>query len=375
MIGLGNIGREHIKNLQSGAIGDVSVVAACSRSERPADLDQSIDHYQDYEQMLVDVRPDAVIVATPTKDHKQQAIDVLNAGCHLLMEKPAGMNVLEADALQKISLQPGQQFAVMLNQRYDPVYQRIKSLLTENLLGPIQRISWTLTHWYRPDIYYRVSEWRGTWQGEGGGVLMNQCIHNLDIFYWLFGMPTTVYAECQFGRYHDIEVEDEVTAVMSFGSGTRATFISSTGEAPGINQLDIVGEKGSLRYDGSQLVHQLLDQATPEHSASTKDMFSMPAVKESIVPIEPGINQHMQLTLDFIDAIKGRIALPTGLGEAVHSIELANGMLLSSWLNRRVDLPLDRQSFEQQFAKKLANSTLREKESLDVNIDMSSSYR
>ena len=144
-----------------------------------------VRHFTDFQNLLAESDPDVVLVATPTHDHRQMALEVLNSGCHLLLEKPAGMHILEADELKHVALQSGQRFGVMLNQRYDPVYRKIKDLLDTQLLGPIQRISWTLTHWYRPEIYFRVSDWRGTWLGEGGGLLLNQCIHNLDIFYWL----------------------------------------------------------------------------------------------------------------------------------------------------------------------------------------------
>ncbi len=374
VIGLGNIGKEHVKTLSSGAIRQAELVATCSRS-KPPELPDTVDHFQDHRQLLSAAKPDVVIVATPTMEHKQQGLDVLGSGCHLLMEKPVGMNILEADAVRGVALQEGQRFGVMLNQRYDPAYRKIKSLLDQAALGPIQRIGWTLTHWYRPDVYFRVSDWRGTWRGEGGGLLLNQCIHNLDIFYWLFGMPVSVYGECQFGRYHDIEVDDEATAIMAFDDGCRASFVASTGEAPGSNQLDIVGEEGALRFDGNRLIHTTLAESVRQHSATTRDMFSMPQATANELKIDESPNQHAELIQDFVDAVLEKGPLRTGIGEAVPSIELANGILLSAWRNERLSLPLDRALFAEEFDRRLAQSSLRERERLDVKIDMSSSYR
>jgi predicted dehydrogenase len=318
---------------------------------------------------------DVVLVATPTMNHFELGLAVLKSGKHLLMEKPIGMTVLEADELASHPLGEHQRFGAVLNQRYDAAYAKIKQMLGQEILGELQRVSWTLTHWYRPEIYYRVSDWRGTWRGEGGGLLLNQCIHNLDVLQWLCGMPTEVWAQCQWGRYHDIEVEDEVTAVMSFGNGASASFISSTGEAPGTNQLSLVGDLGTINYDGHTLKLHQLSQSCKEHSKSTREMFSMPEVTTSTIDFGEQENQHVKLIQDFVDAIRFGGVIDTDASEACKSIELANGMLLSAWKEQNVLLPLNREEFDAHFQGKLKNSQLRKKETLDVTIDLNKSFR
>jgi len=228
VIGLGNIGRQHCESLLTGKVEGASLVAVCARSI-PADLDFTGDVacFENYETLLLNEDIDAVLVATPTMNHLEIGMKVLDSGKHLLMEKPIGMNVLEADTLIHHALSQKQYFGAVLNQRYDAAYSKIRQMMQDGLIGELQRVSWTLTHWYRPEIYYRVSDWRGTWRGEGGGLLLNQCIHNLDVLQWLCGMPTSVWAQCQWGRYHDIEVEDEVTAVINFDNGATGSFILS----------------------------------------------------------------------------------------------------------------------------------------------------
>lgn len=336
---------------------------------------KSVKFYEDSDELLRDKEIDAVLVATPTMNHFDLGLAVLNSGKHLLMEKPIGMTVMEADALAHHPLKEQQYFGAVLNQRYDAAYAKIKELLEQDTIGELQRISWTLTHWYRPEIYYRVSDWRGTWRGEGGGLLLNQCIHNLDVLQWLCGMPTDVWAQCKWGQYHDIEVEDEVTAVMNFSNGASASFISSTGEAPGTNQLTLVGDLGTLNYDGASLELQQLSQSCKAHSKNTKEMFSIPEVSTSSIDFGQQKNQHVQLIQDFVDTISDGGEFSTNGKAACHSLELADSMLLSAWIEQKVLLPLDREEFNSQFQKRLNDSQLRNKETLDVTIDLDKSFR
>lgn len=335
--------------------------------------------YNSSEELLRNKDVDAVLVATPTMSHLELGLKVLKSGKHLLMEKPIGMTVLQADTLASYTLAQQQVFGAVLNQRYDAAYAKIREILQQGLIGELQRVSWTLTHWYRPQVYYRVSDWRGTWRGEGGGLLLNQCIHNLDVLQWLCGMPTGVWAQCHWGRYHDIEVEDEVTAVMTFGNGATASFISSTGEAPGTNQLSLVGELGTLSYDGQQLLFHQLSQNCREHSQNTREMFSMPKVSTSTIDLGKDNgeqrNQHVQLMQDFVEAIQSGNTLTTDAREASKSIELADGILLSAWKGEKISFPLSRADFDAHFQERVKNSQLREKEELDVTIDLDKSFR
>ena len=370
VVGLGNIGRQHVHLLQSGAIDGAEVSAVCSRT--PVDL--GAEHFTSLDDLLASGKADAALIATPTMEHLPMGLSVCKAGLHLLMEKPLAMSVGQARQLIKAQ-QPGQEFAVMLNQRFHPVYARIKQLLDEGALGALQRLAWTMTTWYRPDIYYQVSSWRGTWPGEGGGLLINQCIHNLDVLVWLTGMPARIYAQVGFGKYHDIEVEDEVTATLVHDSGLTATVTASSGEAPGINQLHLVGDRGSLRYDGERLVLYTADGSVREHCASTREMFGMPAFTQQEVAPLPERNQHGEALRNFVRAVRGKEELATPAAAGLGSIALANAMLLSAWRDAPVHLPGDLDAFDAALQERIAASSLRQPQDLQVQIDMEKSYR
>jgi predicted dehydrogenase len=271
IVGLGNIARQHIDNITGGRVPGCRIAALCSRHADELAAELGVPHFSDYRALVASGDCDAVLVATPTFSHFEIGACVLRAGLHLMMEKPIGMSLQEGEQL--LELQGEQVFALMLNQRTDPLFQAMRDCIERDLLGEITRCHWTMTNWFRPEVYFQVSDWRATWRGEGGGLLLNQCIHNLDIFQWLCGMPGTVRAFCRFGRYHDIEVEDEVTAYLEYGNGASAVFIGSTGEAPGVNRLDIVGDRGSLSFDGSRLLLSENRPATSEYSRSSRDMF------------------------------------------------------------------------------------------------------
>ncbi len=372
VIGAGNIGRQHIELLQSEEISGAVLSATASRSEGPIAAD--VPHFLDAETMLASGLVDAVLIASPTMSHTEHALTAFKHGVHVLMEKPVAMSAGETQAL--IAARPkGVQFAVMLNQRFHPAYARLKQLLQAEVLGRLQRFSWTMTAWYRPDIYYRVSSWRGTWPGEGGGLLINQCIHNLDILQWLFGLPASLSATIGFGRYHDIEVEDDVTSVMQYDEGMNGVLIASSGEAPGFNRLDIVGDRGRICWDDKAITLTTTAESVSEHCATTREMFGMPVFTSETLEINLMVNQHGVLIQNFVDALNGDQTLLTPAEEGLGSLQVANAMLLSAWEGSAVKLPVDTGHFDQQLNERIASSSLRSPEDLEVDIDMSKSYR
>lgn len=317
---------------------------------------------------------DAVLVATPTLSHGDIGSYALDKGLHVLMEKPLGRSLAEAEQLLARAA-PGQVFALMLNQRMDSVFVRMKAVIQAGTLGALQRTHWTMTNWFRPDVYFQVSDWRATWRGGGGGLLMNQCIHNLDIFQWLCGMPLRINGFCGFGKYHDIEVEDEATAYFEYANGASGMFVGSTDEAPGVNRLDIVGDLGMLSYDGERLTLQRNNPGAASFSRDSRDMFGQPATEvEDLTPAE-SVNQHALIMQNFVDAILDRESLIAPAVEGLNSLAMANGILWSAWLGRAVDLPLDSGAYQRALEDRLAHSTLREKTEIDVQVDMEKSYR
>lgn len=372
VVGTGNIGQQHINLLRSGHIEGATLAATVSRSGQSAGI--SVPHFTSLEALLDAQCCDAVLIATPTMDHVNAARLAARRGLHVLLEKPIAMSVGQSQTLID-EIPEGIQFAVMLNQRFHPAYAAIKKLLDEGRIGTIQRYTWTMTAWYRPDVYYKVSRWRGTWPGEGGGLLINQCIHNLDIIQWLFGLPGKISAKVAFGRYHDIDVEDEVTAMMDYESGSVGLLQASSGEAPGINRLEIIGDTGVISWNDTELTVQQADQSVSEHCATTREMFGMPSFTSQTLDLASGVNQHAQVIQNFVDALTKGSSLLTPAKEGLGSLQLANGMLLSQWDDKPVALPIDSQRYEQLLSERIASSALREAQDIEVKIDMEKSYR
>ncbi|MDD5351134.1 MAG: Gfo/Idh/MocA family oxidoreductase, partial [Chthoniobacteraceae bacterium] len=236
--GLGNMGGIHARSLLEGQIPRAVLAAV---ADPVADLTPfaGAKPFRSTEEMIASGEIDAILIATPHFAHVPLGIAALERGLHVLVEKPISVDKAAAQSLLAAHTNPAQVFGAMFNQRTDPHFRKIRELIRNGELGAIRRVNWTITNWFRTDAYYNSGGWRATWSGEGGGVLLNQCPHNLDLFQWLFGMPAKVRAHCHFGRYHDIEVEDDVTAYLEYANGATASFITSTGEYPGTNRLEI----------------------------------------------------------------------------------------------------------------------------------------
>lgn len=374
VIGLGNIAQQHIENIYSGAVRGCDLVGVCSRTPPLSSALDSVAYYPRYQDAIDSPDVDAVLIATPTMSHFEIAKYALENKKHVLLEKPIGLSSLEGDKL--IGIQPdGVLFALMLNQRLDPVYAKMKSIVDSGVLGELQRFHWTMTNWFRPEVYFKVSDWRATWKGEGGGLLLNQCIHNLDIFQYICGMPSQVHAFCEFGRHHNIEVEDQVTAFMRYGKQASAVFVASTGEAPGMNRFDIVGDKGSLHYDSGRLEQKINRQSAASFSRTTQDMFGLPDCECTDIVVTEKVNQHACILNNFIAAVDCDTQLIAPAQDGLASLDMANAMLLSTWENRAVSLPFDRAYYQSVLDEKIAASSLREKAAIDVEINMAKSYR
>ena len=372
VLGTGNIGKQHIALLRSGDIRGAVLTATASRSGEA--VDSTTPHFQNLDVLLDAQLCDVLLIATPTMSHVEAAQSAMDRGLHVLLEKPLAMSVLQSQSL--IDNAPNNiQFSVMLNQRFHPAYATLKRLLDEGVIGDIQRYSWTMTSWYRPDIYYQVSSWRGTWPGEGGGLLINQCIHNLDILQWLFGLPDRLVSNVAFGRYHQIDVEDEATAVLRHQSGMTGLLQASSGEAPGINRLEIIGDHGTLTWNDSQIILSRSDQSVSEHCATTREMFGMPRFSHEVVTLPESTNQHAEVLQNMTDTVSGKTQLLTPATEGIGSLQLANAILLSEWTGETVNLPIDAARYESLLCEKIKGSSLRVPADTDVEIDMEKSFR
>ena len=357
LVGLGNMGRAHRASIRAGKVEGLTLTAICDRAESLPDPVPGEAQFTDFDTMLQSGTIDAVLIATPHYFHTSMGIAALNAGLHVMVEKPLSVHKADCERLIAAHQGPQQVFGAMFQLRTDPIYQQIKSLITDGELGTIRRILWDCTDWFRTETYYASGGWRATWKGEGGGVLLNQCPHNLDLYQWLFGMPDQVTGFCQFGRYHDIEVEDDVTAHFRYTNGTHATFITSTGEAPGRNLLQISGERGILSLEGRSLRFSRNRTPMSEFSAASSAGFAKPESWSIDLPIPQGSASHNEVLQNFTNAILHGSPLIAPAAEGIRSIELANAILLSSWKNQSIDLPMDSAEYEQQLLHRINSST------------------
>jgi len=375
VVGLGNIAQQHIKNVLEGHVRHAKLTAICSRSESDYTRSLGVAHFTDYRELIASRLCDAVVVATPTYSHLDVGAAVLDAGLHLMMEKPMGLSIAEGEELVARANRSGAVAALMLNQRADPLFLRMREIVVSGDLGDLIRVNWTMTNWFRPEVYFQVSDWRATWRGEGGGVLVNQCIHNLDILQWICGMPSSLRAFCRFGRFHDVEVEDDVTAYLEYDNGATGIFVGSTGEAPGNNRFEIIGDSGSLVFDGKTLTVSRNEVSTAQFNRETREMFGMPGSSSEPLSIDRAVNQHAILLSNFVESIRNDESLIAPLDDGLSSLAIANGMLMSTWTDSKVDFPIDAVEYSRLLQQKIESSVLRTKAQVEVNIDMSSSYR
>ncbi len=263
------MGAHHARTVATGLVPGCTLAAVADTNERRTAEFPDLPSFSDGRALIRSGHADAVLIATPHYSHVPLGVAALAAGLHVLMEKPIAVDVTGARRLLAAHKDPDQIFAAMFNQRTDPHYQKVRELVRSGELGALHRISWTITDWFRTHAYYASSPWRATWAGEGGGVLINQCVHNLDLFVWMFGQPARVRSLCQLGRFHDIEVEDNVAAIFEFADRTLATFNTSTGEAPGTNRLEVAAERGRLVLEDNRLTLERNERPATEFSRTT----------------------------------------------------------------------------------------------------------
>ena len=359
IIGLGNMGSAHAAQIMAGKIPQCRLTAVCDYDEAKLKGFDAAMCFPDAEALLGSGQVEAVLIATPHYAHVPLGCAALAAGLHVLVEKPVAVHVAAARTLlAAAAAAPHLVCAAMFNQRTDPRYRRLRALLQSGELGAVRRVAWTVTDWFRPHAYYASGGWRATWAGEGGGVLLNQCPHNLDLWWWLFGQPSHVRAFCGFGRHHPIEVEDEVSAFLSYPDGTTGTFVASTGEAPGTNRLEVAAEGGRVVLEAGALSYWRNAEPTTTFSRRTLQPFAKPEAWEVKLPqtSEPG-GQHNAVLANFAAAIRTGAPLLAPAAEGLHSVELANAMIYSALQQETVTLPMDAAAYEAKLNELIATST------------------
>jgi len=377
IIGVGNMGSDHARNLRENKVPGMRLAALCDTNpERLKDFSE-VPGFTAPEEFFAKADIDAVLIATPHYDHVPLGVEALQKGLHTLVEKPIAVHKAAAQKLVDASGKSQALFAAMFNQRTDPRYQWVKKQIDSGSLGKITRISWIITTWFRSEAYYRNGDWRATWAGEGGGVLLNQCPHQLDLWQWFFGLPDMVRAFCRLGHYHDIEVEDEVTAYLEYQDGPTGTFITTTGEAPGTNRLEIVGDDASMVIEGDGVRVYRLAESTSEFSRTTPGSFGVPPKAcEEVIKFEGSGEQHIGIMKNFAAAIRDGKPLIAPGAEGIRSVELGNAMLYSGLTEQAVNMPLDAEAYEAKLTELIKSSRFVKKAPVAAApvADMSASF-
>ena len=346
IIGIGGMGSHHARYLLGGRVRGATLAAVCDvGAERlaaaRAELNPDLQCFLELDEFLAAGVADAVLIATTHYHHPAIARKCFERGLHVLTEKPAGVYTRHVREMNEAAEASGKMFAIMYNQRTDPLYRRLREMVAGGELGELKRSNWIATSWYRPQSYYDSGGWRATWAGEGGGVLLNQAPHQLDLWQWCCGMPRRLRAFCYFGKYHAIEVEDDVTAFVEYPNGATGVFVTGTGDAPGSNRLEVTGDRGKVVIEDGRLTHWKL--TIPEREFNRRPDAGMggpEAIRTEFRP-QGKATGHAGITQNFVDAIRDGAELLAPGVEGIRGLALANSMLLSAWSDDWVPVPPD----------------------------------
>jgi predicted dehydrogenase len=363
VVGVGGMGSSHVGDLAQMA--NVELVAVCDINHETADkvaAHYGVRAYYDHRDLLDQERPQAITIATPHYDHTPISIAAFQRGVHVLTEKPLAVHVQdgrEMIASYEAARQhkPELVFAIMFQQRTQGFWRKVKAMIDGGELGRLVRTTWLITDWFRPQIYYDSGGWRATWGGEGGGVLLNQAPHNLDLYQWFVGMPKRVTGLAALGKYHNIEVEDEVTAIFEHENGMVGHFITTTAESPGVNHLEIVGENGRLVFEDGELTFYRNQGSMIKFSQSSLKLWDkVPFEKESVEYEREGRPGHGAVLENFAAAILNGEPLVAPGVEGIHSLTLSNAILFSSYLRQPLDLPFDAGAYAAHLSEQIRAS-------------------
>lgn len=379
VIGYGNMGTAHAANIAEGKVPHMELAAICDiskpRREAAAKAHPQIPIFENAEELFKSGLCNAVIIAVPHYDHPPLAIKAFEHGLNVITEKPAGVYTKQVKEMNEAAKKSGKLFGIMYNQRTNPVYQKVKELIEKGELGHIKRITWIITDWYRPQAYHDSSTWRSTWKTEGGGALINQNPHQLDLWQWLFGMPDRIFAKASFGKYYDIEVEDDVMAFMEYDNGTTGEYITSTGEAPGTNRLEIACDMGKVVIENNTLIFHRNVISEREHNKINTEPFGTPECWKCEIPVDfSGGEQHVGILKNFTKALLNGGELLAKGEDGIFGLTISNSIHLSAWTGETVDVknfPDDK--FYEILQDKIKNSTVVKKDQ-QIVVDNSDTY-
>lgn len=374
VIGVGGMGSHHARYIQEGEVNRAQLTAVCDTDESKLAAFPDIKGFKESGELIRSGLVDAVVIATPHYDHTPISIDAMGQGIHVLVEKPIAVHKADAERMIEAHRKSDVVFQAMFQMRTEPLYKKVKKLIDNGELGDLVRVAWIATNWFRTEAYYASGGWRATWSGEGGGVLLNQCPHNLDMLQWLLGMPNKMRAFCNFGKKHDIEVEDEVTACFEYPNGATGVFIAATGEAPGTNLLEIAGERGKLTIGEGKISFIRNEIPATEFSKTSPVGFSRPENWFIDVPAGGGASGHKVITQNFVNAILDGEELIAPAEEGINAVEIATSMIYSSVTDGTVNLPLDSAKYEEMLKDLCAKSKFVKKEVKKSEEDITTSF-
>ncbi len=362
--GIGNMGSGHLSCIKNGDVNGLTVTAVCDinpeKLKNAKEKYPDLDCYSDFDEMLSKSDTDAVLIATPHPFHCDMGMAALKAGKHVLLEKPVDITVSKAMAMNEAAQSQSKVFSLMFNQRTNSLFRKAKELIAENKLGEIKRSVWIITNWYRTQSYYNSGSWRATWKGEGGGVLLNQAPHNLDLWQWICGMPETVTAYCSIAKFHNIEVEDEASIYTTYKNGATGVFITSTGDCPGTNRLEISGTKGKIVIEDGVLKHWKLKQDEREVCRTSPNGFCSIENEYSEYKSE-GESAHRGILQNFTNAILHNEPLIAPGVDGINELTLSNAAYLSDWKgNVPIKIPFDCEEFDCLLKEKADKSSYKD---------------
>ena len=368
VIGIGNMGFAHAACIAGNEIKGMSLTAVCDISEKKlaffSEKYPNIKGYTSYEELFNDKICDSVIIAVPHPLHAEIAVKALEHGLDVMLEKPADISVSRVKKLNEAAEKSGKVFSIMFNQRTNPLFAKAREIVKSGELGELKRTVWIITNWFRTQNYYDSGDWRATWSGEGGGVLLNQAPHNLDLWQWICGMPESVTAFCDIAKYHNIELEDDATIFTRYKNGATGVFMTSTGEYPGTNRLEISGDLGKIVLENGVLKRYKLKEPISEVIANSKQGFAQIDYGYEEIKQEGPETSHKGVLQNFANAVLfGEELISPGI-DGINELTLSNAAYLSEWQgNREIALPFDIELFDNLLAEKAKLSKRRDTDS------------
>ncbi len=381
IVGVGNMGSVHAKNFVEGKVEEAVLGALCDIDEGKRAVCKEkypdVPVFENAEEMFKSGLIDVAVIAVPHYDHPGLVIKAFEAGLHVITEKPAGVYTKQVLEMNEAAKKSNKLFGIMYNQRTNPTYALIREMVNSGELGHIKRVQWTVTNWYRSQSYHDSAAWRSTWATEGGGTLINQNPHQLDLWQWMFGMPKTLVSHAFFGKYRNIEVEDEVTAYMEYENGMTGVYITSIAEAPGTNRLEIACDMGRLIVEDNKIRFDKLEMPEPEFNKTWTTGFGAPKC-ETVYPEVTGDAgpQHVGIFRNFTSAVlHGTPLLAPGI-EGINGLTISNAMHYSTWKgNIAVDIEnFPHDDFYAELKKKIDASTVKKAVKETKAVDLAGTY-